>query len=145
MTTLTTKSGIKIARLMKLPIDAILFKDHEMLEHTKIERKMVASLIPFLEGHGFNLNSVHDGEEEEFYTDQDADTRLRNAMNLIFNLDLAYLFFTNNQQVFHRVDIVLGNDGWDCISDWRYSVDDKDGFNALMQQFCDEVIPLFED
>ena len=101
----------------------------------RVERRIVAGLIEHLILSGFTLHSVFDGEEETSVS------TAQEAMELIFNLDEASLRFYKepNPDQWHGILLVVGN-GEDIISDWNYFFDDRDGFNAAMDQF---VVELF--
>ena len=106
-------------------------RGRHMSPASRLERRIVASLIAHLERKGFAVASVYDGEEEtKIYTAKD-------AMELIFNLDEASLRFWDisaSPSRPHGVLLVVGN-GEDIISDWNYSTGDPDGFNAAMEAF----------
>lgn len=91
------------------------------------ERRIVANLIAHMERAGWKVQGVHDGDGFD-----KADT-MKAAMELIFNLDLARLYFEKGDDE-HGVLLVLGND-LDIVSDWGYSEGDTDGFNAAMEKF----------
>ncbi len=91
------------------------------------ERRIVANLIAHMERAGWKVQGVHDGDQFD-----KADTA-KGAMELIFNLDIARLYFEKGAEE-HGVLLVLGND-MDIISDWNYSKGDADGFNAAMEAF----------
>jgi hypothetical protein len=91
------------------------------------ERRIVANLIAHMERAGWKVQGVHDGDGFDKAADMKA------AMELIFNLDLARLYFEKGAED-HGVLLVLGND-MDIISDWTYSDNDSDGFNAAMEAF----------
>jgi hypothetical protein len=91
------------------------------------ERRIVANLIAHMERAGWKVQGVHDGDGFDKAADMKA------AMELIFNLDDAGLYFEKGGAE-HRVLLILGND-LDIISDWNYSEGDADGFNAAMEAF----------
>lgn len=97
-----------------------------------LERAIAWNLCAHLAAAGFAVTDVHDGEEETEVSDAKA------ALELVFNLDEAWLNFTKGKRS-HTVFLVMGNG--DCIvSDWNYSADDADGFNAAMDAFNAEAI-----
>lgn len=57
---------------------------------------------------------------------------IEEALKLIFDLDDARLFFTNTKDETHEawVYFVLGNDGWDVVSDYTCS---SDGFEQAVE------------
>lgn len=54
----------------------------------------------------------------------------------MFNLDGCNLHFRDAAGKEHCVVIVLGNSGWDCISDWFISSEE---FDQAMQAFDPEA------
>jgi hypothetical protein len=98
----------------------------------KVERRIVFALIEHLQNVGFEIDSVDDG-----YDDISVHNNAGDAMELIFNLDYANLYFKNKQGNFHYVSLSMG-EGTDMISDWSYSHDDADGFGAAMDKFDTE-------
>ena len=127
-----------------------------------LERRVVAALIQHLYGRGFRCTGVWDGEE---FTPVHADPiehvaipkadvidATKRAMEVVFNLDECSLRFApfrtacpnregrneyaDNE---HGIYVVLGNDGWDSVSDWNYFDNDRDGFNLAMEAFDGEA------
>ena len=95
----------------------------------RLERRIVANLIAHLEANGFQVTGLYDGEELEPCSD------MKSAMELIFNLDEAWLRVRKAECDGDReIFLVLGN-GIDTISDWTYLASDPDGFNAAMNAF----------
>lgn len=100
-----------------------------------LERRIVWNLILHMARHGWEPRLVDDG---------DGFVAVRGdalgAMAAVFAVDAARIVFRpmdwrgEGKKPSHGVDIVLGN-GEDCISDWRYSEGDGDGFNAAMDSF----------
>jgi len=96
----------------------------------RLERRIVANLIAHMEEAGFRADRVFDGEDDVHVID------MKSAMELIFNLDEATLWFFKEgaPHKTHGVFLVLGN-GCDIVSDWSYSDRDGDGFDAAMRAF----------
>lgn len=116
-----------------LDIDAFMLKrfGSKVSPSGRLERRIVANLCAHMERHGWAVQGVHDGDD--FH---EAKT-VKDAMELIFDLDDAGLYFERDGQE-HRVLLVLGN-GTDIISDWHYSNGDSDGFDAAMEAFDAEA------
>ncbi len=93
----------------------------------RLERRIVANLIDHMQREGWTVQGVHDGDD---FTEVNT---MKGAMELIFNLDDAGLYFEKGGQE-HRVLLISGN-GIDMISDWNHSEGDADGFNAAMEKF----------
>lgn len=98
-----------------------------------IERAVVWNLIQYMAANGWRVSAVNDGDAWEKTA-----TPLE-VMELVFNLDEAWLRFRKDDAK-HSAYIVLGNDGYDALSDWNYSDDDADGFNAALSQFDGEKL-----
>jgi len=90
-----------------------------------LEQRIVWNLLLVLEKNGFLVSMVDDGDEQTVVNTKKA------AMELLFNLDDAYLFVTQGCNRFW-IRFVFGN-GVDVITDY---VDDPiDGFNSVMDKF----------
>lgn len=98
-----------------------------------LERAIVWNLCAHLAAAGFVPFDVNDGEEITKATDA------RAVMELVFNLDEAWIRFHKPGFPVHYVFLVMGNG--DCIvSDWSFGTDDPDGFGAAMDAFNAEAI-----
>jgi hypothetical protein len=119
----------KIVRAPALDHDAMMLKRFgtEVSATGRRERRIVANLIAHMEREGWKVQGVHDGDGIDKTPD------MKSAMELIFDLDQAGLYFEKGESE-HRVVLILGND-MDIISDWTYSNGDADGFNAAMEKF----------
>lgn len=118
--------------------------DKQLVDHygplrpeQKLERKIVANLIHFLNEKGFKLTHVNDGEDDVPFSDA------KEAMELVYNLDTAVLYFQMDGHGYHHVLIVNGNGG-DCISDYTFGQGDQDGFDAAMEEYFDIVNDMVE-
>lgn len=104
----------------------------------RLERRIAWNLLKHLEAAGWTAGWLDDGDEVNGLGEE-ADPALA-AMELLFNLDEARIEFFKGQRVkgesrsHHAVLLVLGND-IDIITDWSFSKDDGDGFNAAMEAF----------
>jgi hypothetical protein len=96
--------------------------------NNKIERAIITALIPFMQGAGFKLVCVFDGEElVKVKTAEE-------AIDAAFAVDESRIMFKANDGETHGVLLILGN-GEDVISDWSYSEGDPDGFDKHMDSF----------
>jgi len=76
------------------------------------ERKVVRHLIRTAKKHGFELRAVDNGEER---INVPTETE---AMEHVFSVDESKVVFRHPSHTKNHVAmIVLGNDGWDAISD----------------------------
>lgn len=104
---------------------------HTVNANGRLERRIVAALCAHMGAAGWTPCGVYDGDDRTAVTDT------RSAMELLFNLDDAHLFFRKGGNE-HWVRLVFGN-GTDLVSDWSYSKGDRDGFNASIDSFDSEV------
>jgi hypothetical protein len=113
-----------------LDIDNVLYHDQgrNIPPRGRLERRIVANLIDHLQRAGWSIFNVFDSEEDI------AVGSMKEAMELVFNLDESWLDFRNAAGAEHRVFIVLGN-GVDCIADYNYSEGGKDNFDEAMKAF----------
>lgn len=101
------------------------------------ERAAVRRLLDHLAKDGWAVKGVLDGGDEIVKTDTtDA------VLEVVFAVDEASIRIVKGRAKdgpTHGVLIVLGNadDGSEVVSDWSYSKDDADGFNATMDMFLD--------
>lgn len=94
----------------------------------RLERRIVWNLLAKLEAAGFTSFRVDDGEDVSEWGKPKA------AMELIFNLDDAYLHVHKASSPIHWVRLVLGN-GFDVISDYGTPLVVQDGFPEVMDAF----------
>lgn len=99
------------------------------------ERRIVWNLCAHLREAGFDLCSVDDGEDIEIVS------TVKEAMELVFNLDEAKLRFRKPGFKMHVVLLIMGNGnkGLDLIADYGYTDGDPDKFMETMELFDTEV------
>lgn len=115
-----------------LELDKALYKDRPMPPHVRRERRIVWNLFAHLLADGWHVSRVFDGDEYvRVNTSKD-------ALEVIFNLDDATVYFSKIHVGTHGVKLVLGND-IDIISDWYFTDGDPDGFSAAMDKFDAEA------
>lgn len=119
----------------QLEINKVLYDKREMPTHVRLEQRIVWNLLFVLEKAGFHCVSVDDGDENTKTTGKVS------AMELLFNLDDAYLFVKHDKAVGIDSDrkqwirFVFGN-GVDVISD--YNASSYQGFQKVMDGFQPE-------
>ncbi len=112
-----------------LKINSVLYsKDRPMPVHVRLEQRIVWNLLKVLESKGFVSHYVDDGDEQTKVVSK------KSAMELLFNLDDAYLFLRHVRGSAHIVWIrfVFGN-GVDVVSD--YNATNWKGFQEVMDNF----------
>jgi hypothetical protein len=107
---------------------------------SRVERFVAWNLVHYLSLRDFNVIATFDGDARE------QPATIKAALELIFNLDEVSVRFRKigtrpdgKRWPEHGVLLVLGNDGWDLVSDWNYTEGDADGFNATMDAFGDAL------
>lgn len=101
-----------------------------------MEHKVVAKLVEVAKAAGWAAVAVHDGERRV------PCTTFEDVEGAVFSVDECHIIFLlprpDLNSVRQLVQIVLGNDGYDCIADHS---DSDDGFVANvmdpMQDYCD--------
>lgn len=130
-----------------LKIDAVLYKGQPLPHRQQIEHRLIWNMFQFLAQNGWIVCRLNDGEDTHNLSG-DTQTRIKAAMEMVFNLDeCSILFQLQGSKKTHWVSILLGNDGWDAIADHSYSANDTDNFRAVMEDFdCESFIePKAED
>jgi hypothetical protein len=100
-------------------------------QRQQIERRVVRGLIRFMKKHDFSAARVDNGEER-IRTPREQD-----VMEHAFSVDMSQIEFTHPTKTGGWVMLVMGNDGWDVISDWSYV--DGSEFSTLMNQYLDAL------
>lgn len=113
--------ALEINRVLKLDSAA-----PNLRARIRREQRITAGLIAWLGTQGWTVESIGGGDDGD-----DKVSTPKEAMELAFNLDEVSLRFQKGASN-HTVLLVFGND-LDLISDWSYSKDDVDGFNAAME------------
>ncbi len=99
-----------------------------------VDRRVVWNLLHYIEADGFTLSDV---DEEKTYHHNQAQ-RILSTFNEITSLDDCWLCATCDATGKDRfVRLVLGNSGYDVVSDWRIPRFLGGGFDwdALMESF----------
>lgn len=105
---------------------------YKIIPRGRIERRVVWNLLAILEQAGFIPYIVR--EDEDHYVSSPKD-----AMEWIFNFDECWVTFLNRKKERRYLYIVLGNDGYDALSDWLMPKDESDGWNKTLTDFDGEV------
>lgn len=89
-------------------------------QRQRAEREIVRAAIESAQNYGFTLWHVNNGEDETPVTNTDA------AMEEAFACDEAKIYFWADatETKYAWIYIVLGNDGWDVISDYTVDLED---------------------
>lgn len=122
----------KIIPVPELARDKQRPPDDGVMARCMIERAVVFALLLHMERAGFTAISVCGGDE-------DTPTKSHvEVMDEVFSMDDARIYFKKGNADSGSALIILGNDGFDAISDWSYLKGDTDGFSAAMDAFDPE-------
>lgn len=103
---------------------------HEVSPNGRLERRIVAAFCAHMAQHGWLPCVLIDSDNV-----RTAVMDTKSTMELLFNLDDAWVVFTRDGDTpQHAVRFVLGN-GVHIISDWGYTEGDPDGFSATVDAF----------
>ena len=96
----------------------------------RVERNMLFSLLTHLHQLGFEVTGASDGEERHKCT------TILQALSVVFSVDDSAVYVRRaGDAKGHTICVILGNDGWDAVSD--YSV--APGFTEAMDAFNFDV------
>lgn len=119
----------------KLDHDKMMYErfgcDSHLRAQGRLERRIVWNLFAHLAREGWLPWSLYDGEERTRVT------KPKDAMELMFNLDEAYVTMRDLRGNEHWIRFTLG-EGTDIICDHSLGDPDKDGFGAAMDAFDPE-------
>ncbi len=107
-----------------------------VLPRVMVERRLTWNLIHDLIDAGFTPHK----------TDVDAPVGGMSALQMfesIHSVDECRCYFKNAKGKSRWFLVVLGNDGYDAISDWGCPKDPSDGWDELMGKFCDSTEARF--
>lgn len=132
---LVVKPLIGSVEVPELDTDAFMLKRHGtgISPLGRLERRIVANLFAHLEKNGFRVVAIDDTDDEN-----PVDTS-KAAMELIFDLDTAYVHISpQGGDDVHIIHLEIGN-GIDLIVNYTFNEGDADGFEAVMQAFDAEA------
>lgn len=128
-------NGWKSAPAPALDHDAMMKREynHDVSETGRIERVVVWNLLQYIASEGFTVAAVDDGDEETKVVYN------KDAMELVFDLDIAHLIVMKGQAFAGTVTLVMGN-GTDVVSDYSWRLDAPE-FKDVMDEFdADRVL-----
>ena len=97
----------------------------------EIELTIVTYLVTVMDERGWKVYAIDDGGDEDV-----SPKNLKDVIDTVLSVEYSGIRFEKNKRK-HAAVIVLGNSGYDCISD--HSASDNDDFGQIM----DEVIYPF--
>lgn len=92
-----------------------------------VEKKVVRHLCDTMRKHGWDAIYVDDGGDEAEQTNSTDE-----VVEAVFAVDEATIAFKKGRMTCF-VQIILGNDGWDCIADYSFT----DEFDKIMKEEVD--------
>ena len=103
-------------------------------QRIEVERKIVAFLFNTMSQHGWHVDYIFDGGDNVRY----AEWTEAKVLDIVFSVDEAEISFvksTGRGRIRRGVDVILGNDGWDCVNDHSLSNPNNpdDNFEAVMK------------
>ena len=97
----------------------------------EIELTIVTYLVTVMDERGWKVYAIDDGGDEDV-----SPKNLKEVIDTVFSVEYSVIRFEKNKRK-HAAVIVLGNSGYDCISDHRFPPSDDFG------QIMDEVVYPF--
>lgn len=99
---------------VNLEIDKVLYKDGKIPGQVKLERRIVKAILDLLVKNGWNPYEVDGGDGP------DKCDSVKSAMELIFNLDDAHVFFRKADKNGSETGwiFLVGGNGVDVLSDY---------------------------
>ena len=97
----------------------------------EIELIIITYLVTVMDERGWKVYAIDDGGDEDV-----SPKNLKDVIDTVFSVEYSVIRFEKNKRK-HAAVIVLGNSGYDCISDHSFSPSDDFG------QIMDEVVYPF--
>ena len=97
----------------------------------EIEPTIVTYVVTVMDECGWKVYAIDDGGDEDV-----SPKNLKDVIDTVFSVEYSVIRFEKNGRK-HAAVIVLGNSGYDCISDHSFSPSDDFG------QIMDEVVYPF--
>lgn len=132
---LVAKPLVRSVEVPELDIDALMLKKYgtQVSPQGRLERRIVANLLAHLEKNGYQVVALDDTDDVQ------ACAGAKAAMELIFDLDTAYVHVSGpSGSDVHIIQLEVGN-GVDIVVDYTYTEGDADGFQATMEAFDAET------
>lgn len=132
---ITVIAGLRTAPAVVVPeldhdAEMLAAYGHKVSPNGRLERRIVAAFCAHMAAHGWTPCTLIDSDNV-----RTAVTDTKSTMELLFNLDDAWVVFVKDpNSPKHAVRFVLGN-GTDIISDYGYAEGDADGFSAAVDAF----------
>ena len=103
----------------------------------EIELTIVTYLVTVMDERGWKVYAIDDGGDEDV-----SPKNLKDVIDTVFSVEYSVIRFEKNKRK-HAAVIVLGNSGYDCISD--HSASDNDDFEQIMDEVVYPFGELYEE
>ena len=103
----------------------------------EIELTIVTYLVTVMDERGWKVYAIDDGGDEDV-----SPKNLKDVIDTVFSVEYSVIRFEKNGRK-HAAVIVLGNSGYDCISD--HSASDNDDFGQIMDEVVYPFGELYEE
>ena len=103
----------------------------------EIELTIVTYLVAVMNERGWKVVAVDDGGDEDV-----TPKNLKDVIDTVLSVEYAIIKFEKNERV-KSAAIVLGNCGYDCISD--HSISLSDDFEQIMDEVIAPFCELYEE
>ena len=103
----------------------------------EIELTIVTYLVTVMDERGRKVYAIDDGGDEDV-----SPKNLKDVIDTVFSVEYSFIRFEKNKRKRAAV-IVLGNSGYDCISD--HSASDNDDFEQIMDEVVYPFCELYEE
>ena len=103
----------------------------------EIELTIVTYLVTVMDERGWKVYAIDDGGDEDV-----SPKNLKDVIDTVFSVEYSVIRFEKNKRK-HAALIVLGNSGYDCISD--HSASDNDDFGQIMDEVVYPFGELYEE
>ena len=103
----------------------------------EIELIIITYLVTVMDERGWKVYAIDDGGDEDVLP-----KNLKDVIDTVFSMEYSIIRFEKNERK-HAAVIVLGNSGYDCISDHSFSP--SDDFEKIMDRVIAPFCELYED
>ena len=103
----------------------------------EIELIIITYLVTVMDERGWKVYAIDDGGDEDV-----SPKNLKDVIDTVFSVEYSDIRFEKNKRK-HAAVIVLGNSGYDCISD--HSASDNDDFEQIMDEVVYPFGELYEE
>ena len=103
----------------------------------EIELTIVTYLVTVMDERGWKVYAIDDGGDEDV-----SPKNLKDVIDTVFSVEYSVIRFEKNKRN-HAAVIIIGNSGYDCISD--HSGSPSDDFWQIMDEVIAPFCELYEE